>query len=255
MIKRPRRVKAYVNPFGTISLHIRQPWVVAFWSITFPGFGYLLLHKFTRGYLLILWEILINSTSKVNLALFYTFTGRPEKAKDVIELRWYLLYEAVYIFSIWDSYRTTVEINKLSLLADHEAAPFSAFKMNVLDIQFLDKRRPWHAAVWSCFMPGLGQILIGRIPMAFFILIWWIAISYNSHLIESIHYMFLGDFRRSTAILNPQWALFMPSLYCFSVYDAYVNTVEFNKLFKLEQSRFLKAEYQQIKLQTILKKV
>jgi hypothetical protein len=100
-----------MHPLGTNSLHVRNPWVVAFWSITFPGFGYLLLHKYLRGYILILWEILINDMAKVNEALLYTFTGRPELAQDVINIRGYLLYCAVYIYSIWDSYRGCVDSN------------------------------------------------------------------------------------------------------------------------------------------------
>jgi hypothetical protein len=255
MTNKPRRVKALLHPFGLNSLHLRHPWVIAFWSITFPGFGYLLLHKYLRGYLLIIWEIVINQMSKVNLAIFYNFTGRPEMAKEIIDIRWYLLYESVYIFSVWDSYRACVETNKLSLLADHENAEIPCYKMSVLEIQYLDRQKPVHTVVWSCFMPGLGQIFMGRIPMAFFILIWWIAISYNSHLIEAIHYTMLCDFNSAKAVLNPQWALFMPSIYCFAIYDAYTNTVEYNKLFKIEQTQFLKREYQQRSLQSILKEV
>jgi hypothetical protein len=249
-----RRPKAYMHPFGTNTFHLRHPWVVAFWSITFPGFGYLLLHKYLRGYLLILWEVLINDRSKVNLALFYNFTGRPELAESVINLRWYLLYGAVYIFSIWDTYRGCVDSNKLSLLADHENAPLSCVKMNALEYQFLDKRKPWNAVIWSVLMPGLGQILVGRVPMAFFILAWWIAISYNSHLIEAVHYTLLGNFRQATAVSNPQWVLYMPSIYFFAIYDSFITTVEFNKLMKIEQIQYLKREYQKRDLQTILKR-
>jgi hypothetical protein len=192
--------------------------------------------------------------SKVNMALLYSFTGRPELASDVINLRWYLLYCSVYIFSIWDSYRGCVDTNKLSLLADHEDAAFSCFKMNILDYQFLDKRKPWNAVIWSVLMPGLGQILVGRVHLACFILTWWIAITYNSHLIEAVHYTCLGEFHQATGVLNPQWVLFMPSIYVFAMYDSFINTVEINKLMKIEQKQYLKREYQKRDLQTILRR-
>jgi hypothetical protein len=250
----PRWPKAYMSAFGTNSLHLRNPWVIACWSMTFPGFGHLLLHKYMRGYLLILWEILINNTSQVNLALYYSFHGEFETAKQIINLRWYLLYSAGYIFAIWDSYRTTVDANKLSLLADLEGTKIDCFKMSVLEFEYLDKRKPWNSVVWSLLMPGLGHILIHRIPLAFFILIWWIIISYYSHFIEALHFTFLGDFQQAAAVLVPQWALFLPSLYWFSIYDAYANTVEYNKLFKKEQSQFLNQQFQISSIQSIIKK-
>jgi hypothetical protein len=255
MSKSTRRPKAQMHPLGTSALHLRHPWVIAFWSITFPGFGYLLLHRYFRGYLLIVWEILINYKSKVNMALFFSFTGRPELAQDVINLRWYLLYGSVYIFSIWDSYRGCVDGNKLAVLADHENAPIPCFKMNILEYVSLDKRKPWNAVMWSVLMPGLGQIFVGRVHLAFFILTWWIVISYQSHLIEAVHYTCLTDFHQATAVLDPQWALFMPSIYGFAIYDSFVNTVEMNKLMKVEQIQYLKKEYQKIELQTILRRV
>lgn len=242
-----------MSPFGTNSLHLRPPWVIAFWSGAFPGFGHLLLHKYMRGYLLVVWEIIINNLSKLNQALFYTFTGKFEMAAQVINIHWYLLYSAVYIFSIWDCYRTTVDTNKLSLLADYEDAPISCYKMNALEYEYLDKRKPLNSVLWSCLMPGLGQILIHRITIAFFILIWWIVIAYFSHMAAAIHYTFLGNFREATSVLNLQWTLFLPSIYFFSIYDAYINTVEFNKLFKIEQSRYLRLKYQQISLESMIK--
>ena len=41
-----------------------------------------------------------------------------------------------------------------------------------------------------------------------------------------------------------QWFLTIPSLYFFSIYDVYVCTVANNNLFDLEQSKFLKKDYE-----------
>ncbi|HEY0827230.1 MAG TPA: hypothetical protein VGE40_03975 [Bacilli bacterium] len=239
-----RRPQAIMSVVGTNSLHLRHPAIMAFWSFAFPGFGHLLLHKYIRGYLLILWEMVINIKAEVNLSMYYSFTGQFELAKQTIDLRWYLLYTSVFVFAIWDSYRTTVDSNNLFTLARREGAPISAFKMNVLEFNYLDKRKPWNSAIWSALMPGTGQLLIHRIPTAFFILIWWIAIAYYSHLIQGFHYTLLGDFSKATKVLDVHWLLFMPSIYMFSIYDAYINTVEFNKVFESEQASFLKKGYQ-----------
>lgn len=54
----------------------------------------------------------------------------------------------------------------------------------------------------------------------------------------------MGDFANAKAVVNPHWLLNLPSIYMFSIYDAYINCVEFNNLFDLEQSKFLKRNYQ-----------
>ncbi|MGG1558003.1 MULTISPECIES: hypothetical protein [Geobacillus] len=51
------------------------------------------------------------------------------------------------MYSIWDSYRGSVDMNKLYLLADREDAPISSIRMGIWDINYLDKREPWLALV------------------------------------------------------------------------------------------------------------
>jgi hypothetical protein len=43
----------------------------------------------------------------------------------------------------------------------------------------------------------------------------------------------------ATSLVEPRWLLFMPSLYGFAIYDSYSNAAEYNKLFDLEQSRYI----------------
>ncbi|MBP1948650.1 hypothetical protein [Virgibacillus litoralis] len=241
---RSRRYKAYVSPLGTTQIHLRNPYVIAWWSAAIPGFGHLLLSKYLRGFLLFIWEIVINVNSKLNLSMVYTFGGQFDMAKEVLEPRWILLYIPVYIYAIWDSYRTSVDLNKAYILADHENASFINFQITSMEINYLDKRKPWMAVMWSFFMPGAGQIYIHRIVVAFFLVSWTTIIVYFSHVLESVHLLVSGDFYYAKAILNPQWLMFLPSVYFFSIYDAYVNTVENNKLFDSEQRTFLKKKYQ-----------
>ncbi|MDR6880224.1 hypothetical protein ACFPES_23820 [Paenibacillus sp. GCM10023248] len=79
-----RRYKAHVSTFGTTQLHFKSPYLVAFWSIAFPGFGHLLMSKFIRGMLLFLWELYINQTTHLNEAMVYSFNGDIDSAKTVL---------------------------------------------------------------------------------------------------------------------------------------------------------------------------
>jgi hypothetical protein len=113
-----------------------------------------------------------------------------------------------------------------------------------MGINYLDKRNPWVAAAWTALTPGAGQLYLHRVITAFYILAWWVATVYFSKLLPCIHFTLLGDFAQSKAVVNPHWFLNVPSIYMFSIYDAYINCVEFNNLFDWEQSKFLKMQYQ-----------
>lgn len=243
-----RRYKAHVSLVGTTQLHLRNPYVIAWWSAAFPGFGHLLLSKYLRGYSLFLWELLVNNMTHLNHAIIYTFTGNFKMAKEVLEPRWLLLYLPVYIFGIWDSYRTTVDINKVFILAERENANFNSYVIGALEVNYLDKRRPTMAVFWSFLTPGLGQLYIHRVITAIFMVSFMIVFVYFSNVLVAVHLLFLGEIGKATAVLNPQWFLFIPSHIGFGVYDAYVNTVENNKLFDSEQRTYLRKNYHQYRI-------
>lgn len=239
-----RRSVAYLSLLGTTQLHLRNPFVIAAWSVAFPGMGHLLLSKYSRGFLLFLWELFINYKAHINLLILYSFIGDFEKAKAVVDIRWMSLYIPTYIFAIWDSYRTTVDMNHAYMLAAREDAEIKPFKIGAMEINYLDKRNPWISVIWSLLIPGSGQLYIHRLVTALFVVAWWIAICYYSKLLPSFHYTFLGDFSRAKSVVDMQWFLNIPSVYFFAMYDAYVNTVSNNKLYDWEQTKFLKKEYQ-----------
>jgi hypothetical protein len=176
--------------------------------------------------------------------MIHSFQGDIDMAKESLNTRWLLIYIPVYIFAIWDSYRTTVDLNKIYLLAERENHTFNSFSMGAMEINYLDKRNPIMSIIWSLFMPGLGQLYIHRIIVAFFIVTWTVVFFYYSHLLEAISLLFLGEIQKATNVLNPEWLLFFPSLYGFATYDAYINTVENNKLAEKEQKNFLEKTYQ-----------
>jgi hypothetical protein len=239
-----RRYKAYVSLYGTTQLHLRNPYIIACWSVAFPGFGHLLLSKYIRGALLLIWEIFINQQTKLNSAMVYSFIGDIESAKAVLSPRLLYLYIPVYLFAIWDSYRTTVDLNKITLLAEKENAPFNSYSIGAFEINYLDKRSPITALLWSMTIPSMGQLYIHRIFIGFFTLVMTVIVMYLSHFLEALHYVILGDIEKSTGVLDAQWLLYFPSLYFFSIYDSYTNTVENNKLYENEQKTFLKQKYQ-----------
>lgn len=247
MPHRYRRYRADIGSLSANSIHRRQPWVPAWWSAAFPGFGYLMLGMYSKGFCLILWELFINYNAKVNIAMMYSFTGRFESAKDILDLRWMLLYIAVYIYGIWDCYRLAVDFNKLSVLVERENAPLPPFKMNAFGINFLDKRTPSLPVFWSLLMPGLGHLYVRLIPTGFFLLTCWIGTAYFSHFFEAVHYTLMGSIAEAVAKLDPEWFLFMPSLYGFALYDSYVITVEYNKLFGVEQAQYFRRRYQSVR--------
>lgn len=249
-----RRPLAYVSLLGTTQLHLRNPLVIACWSVAFPGMGHLLLSKYLRGFFLFIWEVLINYKSHINLLILYSFIGDFQSAKQVVDIRWMSLYIPTYIFAIWDSYRTTVDLNNVYRLAAREDAEIKPFRIGTMGINYLEKKEPWVSAIWSLLVPGSGQLYIHRLITAFFLMTWWIIICYNSKFLPSFHYTLVGDFKQAKSILDMHWFLNIPSVYLFAMYDAYVNTVENNKLFDWEQSKFLKKHYQNSNFRVPFKK-
>jgi len=225
-------------------IHHRHPLIIAWWSAAFPGFGHLLMCKYWRGYILFVWEVLINTQANLNLALLYTFIGDIPRAKAVLDPRWMLLYIPTYLFAIWDSYRTAVDMNKISTLAEHEKAHFPTFAIGSMEINYLDKRNPVMAVFWSLFMPGMGHLYIHRIVTAFFALLWLIVMVVLSRVLEGVYFLVLGDMEQARQVVVMEWLLFMPSLYGFCIYDSYVNTVENNKLFDQVQRKYLIDHFQ-----------
>ncbi|SES94456.1 hypothetical protein SAMN05660297_00955 [Natronincola peptidivorans] len=239
-----RRKIAHLSTVGTTQIHLRNPRIIAWWSAAFPGMGHLLLSKYLRGFLLFVWEVIINMQANINMAIYYSFIGEFHQAKEVLNKEWMLLYIPIYIFAIWDSYRTTVDMNNVYKLASREDAEIKAFNIGAMEINYLDKRSPANAFVWSALMPGIGQLYIHRIITATFVLIWWIMVIYLANLLPAIHYSLLGQIAEAKEVLDIHWMMNSPSIYGFAVYDAYVNTVENNRLYNWEQSKFLKRQYQ-----------
>lgn len=248
--QKPTRGKlADLSIFGTTQIHLRNPYIIALWSVAFPGYGHLLLSKYLRGFALVTWELFINQNTQLNLAMVYTFTGDIDAAKEVLNVRYMHLYIPVYLFAIWDSYRTTVDLNKIYLLNERKALPVKTLTIKPLEVNYLDKRSPILAVMWAMTIPSVGQLYIHRIFGAFFTLIITVVFIHYSHFLEGVHYLLLGNIEKSTEVLNKQWLFYMPSFYFFTVYDSYMNAVENNKLYEARQKNYLKQNYQSQRIQ------
>lgn len=239
-----RHPKMSMSPLATNVIHRRNPWVTLWWSAAFPGFGQIIIGSYIKGFMLMAWELTVNVNSRLNAAIMYSFTGQFDRAREVLDIRWLILYLGVYVYAMWDSYRSTIDLNKFAILAEREKSPIIAFSINAVEINYLDKRSPWIAIAWSVLMPGMGHLYAHRLPTGFIVLIWWIGITYFSQLLPALHYSLVGNFQQAVAVLDSQWLLFMPSLYVFAIYDSYTASVEYNWLFAMEQARFLEANYQ-----------
>lgn len=239
-----RRKSAVLTEFTTTQLHLRNPWVVAFFSFSYPGFGHLLQHRYAKAIVLFIWELFINTKAQVNLGIMYSLLGNFDMAKEVLNEKWLIFYVGIYMFAIWDSYRGTVDLNKQYVLADRENAPIKPLVITKWDINFLDKRLPWLALVWSAIVPGIGHLYVHKVLIGFIIFSFTLTISYFAHLPQAIQYTMIGEFNMAADTIDMQWALYIPSIYSFVLYDAYVSAVEYNKLFKKELSRYLQSHYQ-----------
>jgi hypothetical protein len=239
--------RVQLSPIGTAYLYTRNPWVPAWWSVILPGFGHISVGQNLRGLVLMSWEILVNNNAHINLAIFYTLLGHHDQARAVIDYRWAVLYPAFYAFTIWDSYRVTVEYNRLSRLERlQKHRRFDRVSVSVLGIHGVDRRSPALAAFWSAALTGLGHLQSNRLLKASVLMGWYIAIVMRSNLSLAVYYTLLGDFYRAANIVDYHWLLYWPSIFVFGIVDAYADVVEQNVLadmaFRYRIGKYVKNE-------------
>ncbi|SEO96474.1 hypothetical protein [Paenibacillus sp. OV219] len=244
----PRRQQALLSIDGLTFLRWQDPRIILWWSISFPGFGHFLLHRFVRGFIFSTWEVGMNSAAHINEAIAYSFSGRFELAISVLEKKWVIAYAIVYLFAIWDSYVKSVDANKQYHLAKLEGVQFQSNVMKPWCITSIGQKRPVAAMVCSMFFPGLGQLYNNRISLGFYGVFWWFIYLTLSHSHEALLLLLLGRLSEANAIIDPQWLLFMPSVLGGAMYDAYMTARDHNRLFRLEQKTYLEKRYPQFPL-------
>jgi hypothetical protein len=78
------------------------------WSIAFPGFSQLLSGRYIKGIFFVILEFMINVNSHFNSAIMYSFLGEIKKAESVLNFQWLMFYPCVYMFAMWDGYRSAM---------------------------------------------------------------------------------------------------------------------------------------------------
>ncbi|MFD0672114.1 hypothetical protein [Cohnella sp. GCM10027633] len=214
-----------------------DPRTVVWLSATFPGFGHLLLNHNVRGLFFTLSEVFVNSFAHVNEAIVYTFCGKFDEAARVLDPRWVVGYAVVFLYAILDSYRISIGQNRLLDRGIVGVNRLAAAYFPRQEIQYTMPKLPWVAVVFSCLVPGLGQIYVQRYWLAMYgVLWWWIYATLSGYNVAWIR-LLLGDMEGASR-LHPHWVLFMPSLIAGATYHAYVCCLRQNRLFRLEQRTY-----------------
>ncbi|MDR6121134.1 hypothetical protein QFZ87_000731 [Bacillus sp. SLBN-46] len=239
----PRRPKANLTSFNINYLRVGNPFMPLWWGMAMPGTGHIMIGKKFKGFLLFVFEFLVNTQAHLNLSIFYSCTGQFELAKACLDSRWFFIYIGVYIFNAWDAYRLTTDINQFSMLAVREKTPFQAFNISILEINYLQRLNAWIPVFWSMVTPGLGHLIIRNVVSGVYLMVWFIISIYQSRILEGVYFCVLGEFEQASAVMNIQWTMYLPSVYCFAVCDSYYHAVEINELFKMEQAQYLKKNY------------
>ncbi|MFC5650418.1 hypothetical protein ACFPYJ_15065 [Paenibacillus solisilvae] len=215
------------NDSGTVSiLHPINPWIPLWWSAAFPGYGHLLMNNYLIGYFLVLFEFIVNNLANVNLSIYLSMIGDFSQAKEVINLHFIFIYIGLYVFSIYDSYRRAVELNNSYKLSYRKTTQINTNNFSPYSINTLNKSNPLVALYWSFIIPGLGALYNNRLASFFYSIFWWGTTVYFSKFYIGLYYTCIGQFDRTRSTIDPQWYLFIPSIFGGVLYSAYWEAVK-----------------------------
>jgi len=242
--QKSKKIIGVSTPLGTNVIYYRNPVLVAWWSAAFPGFGHILLGQYIKGGLLFIWEIFVNIHSHLNLGLIYTLQGDFERTKAVLDPLWILMYIPLFLFTIWDSYHEAVNLNRYIPLINPTKGKIKQKRINAIGRNFLTEKNPFMALFWSMFFPGTGQFYLHRLFESVLLSFWFIVISHYSRFHQGLLYLIMGDIDRSNQSFQADWFMFLPSLFCFSAFNAFTDAVESTFLYRNTELAELELDYQ-----------
>lgn len=238
---RPRYTKMMISPVGVVFLHKRNPWVALACSIALPGLGHFYCGAYTRGAILMSWEIIVNQFGRVNLAIMLSSLGHYAEAQAVVRYEWAVMYPLFYILSMWDSYRLAVDLNNVAELEERQhTRSFATMSLTWTEVNVLRRRKPWVAAFLSLLLAGAGHLYNFQLVKALVLMGWHIAIFLNSGLNNAAIATMHGNWSEVHRLIGYQWLLFLPSIHVFNVWNAYHDAVELNNLYEEGVTYFLK---------------
>lgn len=80
---------------------------------------------------------------------------------------------------------------------------------------------PTAALLWSFAMPGFGQFYNKNYFLGIVLMVHEFVVNINSNLNTSLFYTFRGNFDLANQVVDYEWGLFYPSIFCFSLWQAY----------------------------------
>ncbi|WP_269409475.1 hypothetical protein [Lentibacillus daqui] len=90
----------------------KSPVAALLWSLALPGFGQLYNKDYFLGIVLMVWEIVLNLQSHLNVAILYTLRGDFHLADRPIDFEWGLFYPSIFCYSLWQAYNQAHAINR-----------------------------------------------------------------------------------------------------------------------------------------------
>lgn len=236
-----------LNPVGMVYVTKRNPWAAIWWSVALPGFGHIYMGQLFKGVVLMLWEIVFNHLGHVNMAIYHSLRGEHELATQTLDYQFALIYPLFYIFAMYDSYRVCVELNALeSNERLQNERQFQRISMSMAGIAMVMRRSPILAGFWSGIISGFGQLYVDRGLKALFMMAWYLTVVFKAHLSIAGFHALRGEFDQAAAVIDYQWALFWPSIYIFSIVDAYHDCVEENNIsedaFQYRMRKYIRSE-------------
>lgn len=82
-------------------------------------------------------------------------------------------------------------------------------------------KSPLAAMLWSCVLPGFGQLYNKDYIVGFLLIGLEFIVNLNSNLNLSITESFIGDIHSAHHVIDYRWGLFYPSLYAYAIWQAY----------------------------------
>lgn len=113
------------------ALEKRNPWLSIVWSLLVPGLGQLYNAETFKAIFLLLIGSSITIVSHALQAIGLSAIGQFQQAKAIIDPQWFLNIPSFYVYTVWDAYAGSVELNKLF---DQEQAQY--FKNNYQSTYF-----------------------------------------------------------------------------------------------------------------------
>jgi TM2 domain-containing membrane protein YozV len=113
------------------ALEKRNPWLSVIWSLLVPGLGQLYNAETFKALFLLLIGASITIASHALQAIGLSAIGEFQQATAIIDPKWFLNIPSFYVYTVWDAYCGSVELNKLF---DQEQAQY--FRNNFQSTNF-----------------------------------------------------------------------------------------------------------------------